>query len=691
MKYIQKTWLLEPVKLLAALILIIALAEGGIMYLLNWIPADLPVFIQSSLDVLLLVFIVGPVLYFFIFVPMLREIAERRAAESALRASELNYQFLNENLLDVIYELDADLVFTFLTPSIFKLIGYSPEETIGTHFLKYLKETSQQNALAMLRQALDEHLQGLESTVYITGELEVICRSGALKWIELKTTFVFANGKVLGIVGVARDIDDRKKAEFEKKKAYTLLDKTISSLNEAVFIISGQNWEIAKVNDTAEKIFGYTTEELIGSTMAQLHTNEAMYEKFTEMIDTAHANRKTLERTVEMKRKNGSSFFSEILITPLHSESNNHINFVCVIRDISERIRIEDQLSCLVQEVNSRNKFVESILVNLQSGIIVIDLKRRVRMVNPYVTEICKKTQAEILEKHLAEVCPELHENIFTQKSDDEISVHFFTTQVVIGYILTDLTDKEGTIEGHIISFKDLTEVIKIRKALRQKERLSAMGEVVARVAHEMRNPLFGMTAAAQILEMELSLNADQQELMTSLMKESRRLNNLVEELLQTTRETRINRKRINLMPVVDESLQIIDTLFAEKGVSLHKRYHNDAVWLSADFEKLEQVIINIVKNALEASKAGGSVCVDVAAADKWISVIVTDNGEGIPEKDMDTVFDVFYTTKKNGTGLGLSISRNIVEAHGGNLTAVNNPDGGAKFIIQLPLEEDQA
>jgi signal transduction histidine kinase len=178
---------------------------------------------------------------------------------------------------------------------------------------------------------------------------------------------------------------------------------------------------------------------------------------------------------------------------------------------------------------------------------------------------------------------------------------------------------------------------------------------------------------------------------MSSFLKESRRLNNLVEELLQTTRETRINRKRINMISVVDESLQIINTLFAEKGVSLHKRYHNDAVWLSADFEKLEQVIINIVKNALEASKAGGSVCVDIAAADKWVSVIVADNGEGIPGKDMDTIFDVFYTTKKNGTGLGLSISRNIVEAHGGNLTAVNNPDGGAKFIMQLPIEEGRA
>jgi signal transduction histidine kinase len=312
-------------------------------------------------------------------------------------------------------------------------------------------------------------------------------------------------------------------------------------------------------------------------------------------------------------------------------------------------------------------------------------------MVNPYVTEICNKTEAEILERPLAEICPELHENISTQKSDDELAAHFFDNQVVIGYILTDLTDSEGTIDGYILSFKDLTEIIKIRKTLRQKERLSAMGEVVARVAHEMRNPLFGMTAAAQILEMELSLNAGQQELMNSLLNESRRLNRLVEELLQTTRETVINKKRINLITTLNDSLQIISPLFSDKGVSLRKDYPDEAVWVSADAERLLQVLINLSRNALEASSVGGSVSVAVATADSWVSVIVTDTGEGIPVEKLDTVFDVFYTTRKNGTGIGLSISRNIMEAHGGNLTADNNPDGGARFVMQLPIGEGPA
>jgi len=688
MKNIHQTWLQNPVKLLAALILIIALTEGGIMYLLSWIPATLPEFIQSSIDVLLLVFIVGPVLYFFIFVPMLREIAERRAAESALLASELNYQFLNDNLLDVIYELDADLVFTFLTPSIQKLIGYSSTEAIGTSLFHYLNDSSQKNVRSMIERASEEYTLSLQPTVYLADQLEMVCRDGTHKWVEIRTTFVFAAGKVIGIVGVARDIDTRKKAEVEKDRAYALLDKTISSLNEAVIIMTSKGRSITRVNTTAELMFGYSAEELIGSNMSQLHLDKIMNELFSEMIDLAHAKEKTEEATIQMKRKDGSTFFSELLITPITVYSDSEVQLVCVVRDITERIRNEDQLSALVQEVNARNKFVESILVNLQSGIIVIDLKFRVRMVNSYVTGICRQTQAQILEKPLVEICPELHESISALRSDDELTATFFGHQVVIGYILSDLTDSEGTIVGNIISFKDLTEIIKIRKALRQKERLSAMGELVARVAHEMRNPLFGMTAAAQILEMELSLNASQQELMNSLLKESRRLNNLVEELLQTTRETRILRKKINLVDTLNESLQIITPLFEEKGVSLHKSFSCETVQISADYEKLEQVIINLVKNALEASRTGGYVSVKVTTDNEWASVIVLDKGEGIPLEKIENIFDVFYTTKKNGTGLGLSISRNIINAHGGMLTAKNNQNGGAEFIIRLPLME---
>lgn len=376
-----------------------------------------------------------------------------------------------------------------------------------------------------------------------------------------------------------------------------------------------------------------------------------------------------------------------ITATPIHNPSGDLIGSIHVASDITERVGFEEELASLVQEVETRNNFVESVIGNLQSGIIVVDTEYRIKMVNTLVVKLCKQNKEHFIGRNLADVSPELYENVKAGETAAERLTSFGTAQLTIGYTCVNLEDSLRNIVGFIISFKDLTEIIKIREEMRQKERLSAMGEVVARVAHEMRNPLFGMTAAAQILEMELSLDAEQQELMNSLLKESRRLNNLVEELLHTTKETKITKQRVNLINVIDISLQLVEAMFNEKKISLNKDYYGE-VWLSADLEKLEQVLLNLIKNAIEATRAGGLVTVAVVSDDSYVSVIVADNGEGILSENIDRIFDVFYTTKKNGTGMGLSICRNIAEAHGGNLTASNNPDGGARFIMQLPLGE---
>lgn len=376
-----------------------------------------------------------------------------------------------------------------------------------------------------------------------------------------------------------------------------------------------------------------------------------------------------------------------VTATPIHNPSGDLIGSIHVASDITERVSFEEELATLVQEVETRNSFVESVISNLQSGIIVVDIDYRVKMVNAHVVELCQQTKEHFIGRNLADVSPELYEDVMAGKTAAERLASFGTVQLIIGYTCVNLNDTFQNIVGYIINFKDMTEIVRIREELRQKERLSAMGEVVARVAHEMRNPLFGMTAAAQILEMELSLDTMQQELMNSLLKESRRLNNLVEELLHTTRETKISKQRVNLISVIDISVQLVEAMLNEQKISLNKDYYGE-VWLSADLEKLEQVLLNLIKNAMEATGTGGFINVAVASDDSYVSVIVTDNGEGILPENINRIFEVFYTTKKNGTGMGLSICRNIVEAHGGSLNASNNPDGGARFIMQLPLGE---
>lgn len=610
------------------------------------------------------------------------DLSKREQFVESLRESEAKYRMLVETANEGVLVLDKERCTTFVNAQIAEILGYSPAEMLGREIVSFIApEETGNHAEQMTLLQLGKSSRFERLFQHKDGSLICLLVSAA--------PLLDSQGCYCGSFAMLNDISKRKQMEEELYKSKLLLEKTFESLNEAIFIVETGTRIIIDCNITCERMFGYTKAEMIGVTTEFLHISKEMSQRFGSNMQQAYAAKGFFETVSIMKRRDGTVFDSEHLVTPIRNELGEIIKHVCVVRDISVRVGLENELATLVQEVESRTRFVESVFTNLQSGIIVVDLDLRIKMVNCYVAKLCGVAEEQFVGRALADLSPELNENVVAGKAVDELLINFCHIKINIGYSISDLTDAEGNIVDYIIHFKDLTEVVRIRRDLRQKERLSAMGEVVARVAHEMRNPLFGMTAAAQILEMELTLEPSQQELMNSLLKESRRLNNLVEELLATTRETRISKKRVNLVQVVEVSLKTVETILTKKMVTLCKSY-GEEVWLSADFEKLEQVVINLVKNASEASRAGGYITVEVEPAGSHVEVIITDNGQGILSEDLEKIFDVFYTTKKNGTGMGLSICRSIVEAHGGSLTAANNPDGGAKFVMQLPFGECQ-
>lgn len=331
--------------------------------------------------------------------------------------------------------------------------------------------------------------------------------------------------------------------------------------------------------------------------------------------------------------------------------------------------------------------FFETILANLQSGIIVIDRDCRIEMVNNYVADCCGLPLAEFAGKSLNDFSPKLYENVLAGKTSDEIPANVCGVEKVIGFNLSPLTDKDGQQIGSIINLKDLTEIMAIRHDLRQKQRLAAMGEIVGKVAHEMRNPLFGVTAAAQILEMELPLTESHKELMASLLRESRRLNNLVEVLLECTSGSRLHKKRVDLVRMLAAAVRDVAATLQKKGIALKQDFEPE-LWLTIDAEKLKRAIIHLLNNAAEASAPGSEVTLSAGHNDAGVFVTVSDQGEGILSENLDKVFEIFYTTRKNHSGLGLPSCRSILTAHNGTLTPVYNPEGGMAFMLQLPGDE---
>jgi len=232
--------------------------------------------------------------------------------------------------------------------------------------------------------------------------------------------------------------------------------------------------------------------------------------------------------------------------------------------------------------------------------------------------------------------------------------------------------------------------IIGIEEQLRHAERLSALGEMSAVLAHEIRNPLGSIRGAAEILKDDYRPGDRKYEFLEILVKESERLNRVVEDFLQMARPKGLETGSCDIMKELTTIVTLLHPEADAKGVRLEL---NDAhpPPLSADSEKLRQAFLNIIINALQACMPGGTVRISTShtpSADGMegkVEVLVSDTGHGIAPDQIERIFTPFFTTKKDGTGLGLPIAKRIIEGHGGRLSLESRSDSGTTFTISLP------
>lgn len=480
-----------------------------------------------------------------------------------------------------------------------------------------------------------------------------------------------------------REITERKRGEAALLESEERYRRLVEQSPEAVAVHDGSKF--LYINAAGAELLGVaTTGELIGRAI-----NDFIHPDYVETLaDQTKRIKKTGRSETFLEEKfcclDGTVIDVEVVSILVTYRGEPAVQ--AIVHNITERKRAEQKVAKTYAKLRDRKAFIESIVSNLQSGIIVTDLAMRVKLANPYAINCFNGKHVNLNGRELRTVCPEMDESIASGADCAEIVVHRVSTDIVIGYNRFDLKGFDNAVVGHIISFVDLTEIVKIRSEMKLKERLATMGEVVAQVAHEMRNPLFGMTAVGQILDMELQLTPPQKQLMNSFLKEARRLNNLVEELLVCTKELTLRKRTVNLKSIIDASISANEIYAQEKGVRVVNHMPDQQVVLMADHEKIEQVILNLLKNAVDASASETEVLVVVETDNDNVSMNVIDSGCGIPEELRDKIFDIFFTTKRHGTGMGLSISKNIVEGHGGMLMGRNNADKGTTFTVTLPL-----
>ncbi len=227
----------------------------------------------------------------------------------------------------------------------------------------------------------------------------------------------------------------------------------------------------------------------------------------------------------------------------------------------------------------------------------------------------------------------------------------------------------------------------KAEQLARQSERLASVGQLAAGIGHEINNPLMNIMSLAALVEESVK---DRPELVSDiqlLQKEGQRCARIVQGILSFARENRPDFKDFDMSQLIEETLNLLQHRIENEGITVVSELQRD-LYLHGDPNQIQQVLVNIILNAVQASQAGGSIHVKSLKEDDHVAVEILDTGSGIKKEYLDKVFDPFFTTKSEGegTGLGLSVSYGIVKHHGGTLKLENNPDSGLRVVIILPI-----
>ncbi|HEX9079751.1 MAG TPA: ATP-binding protein, partial [Desulfuromonadaceae bacterium] len=365
---------------------------------------------------------------------------------------------------------------------------------------------------------------------------------------------------------------------------------------------------------------------------------------------------------------------------------------------LHERAReTEDALRDKTVDYEELHRLSTTIVSNMESGLLTVTPQGTIRLFNRYAETLTGRSQAEIYDAPLATVFPALAGIV---GGPDSVASTEFTYEppgrerMILGCSVVPFSDTQGQPAGVIINFKDLTELKRMEEALKRADRLAALGELSARMAHEIRNPLASMSGSVQLLAQQGSIADGDRRLLSIVLREADRLNVLITEFLAYARPASPAKERVELRNLCSDMCTLLasDSRFARLNlVNLVPGHMN----VRADINQLRQVLLNLLRNAAEAMTGSGRVEIaahfQLSGADGFRKapaavITVTDSGSGIDAETAAHLFEPFWTTKQDGSGLGLAISYRIIEAHGGTITAESPPDGGCRFTIMLPI-----
>jgi len=330
-------------------------------------------------------------------------------------------------------------------------------------------------------------------------------------------------------------------------------------------------------------------------------------------------------------------------------------------------------------------RFHSEVIENIPSGLFSLDTSGRIVLFNTAAERITGLRRDTVIFRYSNEVFPFLSLPPKSGRHEGEIVRD--SEKRYIGVSISLNKSSEGKVLGYIGTFQDLTDIIKMEEEIKRREKLAAIGELSASIAHELRNPLASMKGSFEMLKENVLPEETKKRLMDIAISEMDRLNAIVTDFLIYCNPKPADMKGFNLSAAANEVCDMLQNMTDRVRIVKDIR---DEVFIVADEQKIRQLLWNLTMNAVEAIAEEGEVEISVHTDGNSVILKVSDNGAGIPEENIEKVFYPFFSTKRKGTGLGLSIAYRIVEEHRGNIKILSEKGRKTEFIVSLPVERTE-
>jgi two-component system, NtrC family, sensor kinase len=377
----------------------------------------------------------------------------------------------------------------------------------------------------------------------------------------------------------------------------------------------------------------------------------------------------------------------------IHAAEEDEGRTIHVLKDITDRREAE-------RRYRRERDFNRNILNNTQSMILVLDTAGLISYANRRCFEAGYREE-NLLGRPLVEMAPQARRPTLAEALErtlegtpvDNLEIPIFRGDGTAGHFsisLSPMRDEQGDINSVVVVMADITDAAGLQAKLMHTEKMAALGQLVSGVAHEVNNPLAAIVGFTDLLLENPAVPDEAKEELRVILQEAQRTRVIVQNLLSFARHMPAQREPVRVNTVLRQTLQLRSYDFSNHGVLMVERYAEELPFTIGDPHQLQQVFLNILNNAYDAIqevRRPGKMEIATSHRDGYVEIAFRDNGPGISHPER--IFDPFFTTKEvgKGTGLGLSICYGIIQAHHGEITARNNPDGiGCTFLVRLPI-----